>query len=526
MQQRLVVADSTRLRSAPAADAVLIQGSRVLAIGRHDDLPRDIAATTRYPGATIVPGLRDAHLHPVGYAAALQRPSLKEARDFADLADIVAAAAASQDPDTAVTALRLDDESLAERRLPDRHLLDAVVPDRPVLLMRYCGHVAVVNTAALTLVGFDTSTPDPPGGVIDRDADGLPTGVLRETAFEPVTAALRPLAPPLTAQDVAHGLTALASTGLTSVGAMAATDSGLWGGASSELAVLLQAAAASPIRIGVFVIAPTPTALEQAADRIEAVGGRIRFLGVKMFSDGSLGGHTAAMHDPFTDKPGERGTDRLDPAWARTMAEASLRLGGRVAIHAIGDRANTAVLDLMEDLIHDGADPTRLRVEHASVVTAHDIDRFGQLGVTASVQPAFIASETEWLEKRLGPDRLRRTYAFKSLADAGAPLAGGSDSPVEPPHPLLGMAAARDRLGIVPGESLGAEAALDLFTRDAGTAIGETGRLEPGAPATFTILDVDPVTASPDELREARVLATWVDGRPVPIPEGLSAWRA
>lgn len=526
MQRRLVVAGSTRLGSAPAADSVLIEGTRVRGIGRQDDLEAEDQIVERYPNGTIVPGLRDAHLHPVGYAAALQRPSLKDATDFAAIADVLAETAARQEPGSAVTGLRLDDESLAEGRLPTRHVLDAVLPDQPVLLMRYCGHVAVANTAALDLVGIDRDTVDPPGGVIDRDENGIPTGVLRETAFEPVTAALRPLAPPLTADHVREGLIALASTGLTSVGAMAATDSGLWGGASSELEVLLEAAAVSPIRVGIFVIASTPQSLEHAANRIEGIGGRVRFLGVKMFSDGSFGGHTAAMHSPFADKPGETGTDRLDPGWARSMAEASLRIGGRVAIHAIGDRANGGVLDLMEDLIAAGADPARFRIEHASVVTDEDIARFGRLGVTASVQPAFLASEVSWLEKRLGPERLRRTYPFRSLAEAGAPLAGGSDSPVEPPHPLWGMAAARDRLGIVPEESLDPQAALDLFTRDAATAIGERGRLEPNRSATFTVLDLDPVTATPDELRAAKVLATWVDGSPVEIPEGIRAWQA
>jgi predicted amidohydrolase YtcJ len=526
MQRRLVVAGSTRLGSAPAADALLVEGTSVRAIGREDDLAGPDLIVDRHPGATIVPGLRDAHLHPVGYAASLLRPSLKQARDFAAIADIVAAAATDLAPGAAITGLRLDDESLAEGRLPDRHLLDAVASDRPVLLIRYCGHVAVANTAALEAAGIGPTTPDPPGGVIDRDETGVPTGVLRETAFEPVTAALRPLAPELTARDVHHGLTALASTGLASVGAMAATDSGLWGGASSELEVLLEAAATSPIRIGVFVIARSPESLERAAEAIDAVGGRIRFLGVKMFSDGSFGGHTAAMREPFSDRPGETGTDRLDPSWARRMADAALALGGRVAIHAIGDRANGNVLDLMERLIDDGADPERLRIEHVSVLAPHDVERFGRLGITASVQPAFIASEVDWLERRVGPERLRLTYPFRSLAAAGAPLAGGSDSPVEPPHPLLGMATARDRVGVVPEEGLSAQAALDLFTIGAGRAIGEDAELVPGAPATFTVVDVDPVAADPDRLRAAQVVATWVEGEPVSIPDGITAWQA
>lgn len=516
MTRRVVVTDtSTLVLDGGTIAAVLTQG---------DPLPSD-AETVRYRGATIVPGLRDAHLHPVGYAAALQRPSLKAAADFAEIGAILREAAATQAPGTAITALRLDDESLAEGRLPDRTMLDEAVHDRPVLLIRYCGHVAVANTAALALAGIGPDTPDPPGGTIDRDDQGRPTGVLRETAFDPVTAVLRPLAPPLTAEDVATGLVALASTGLTSVGAMAATDTGLWGGAASELEVLLEAAATSPIALGIFVIAPTPEALLRAADRIDATGGRARFLGVKMFSDGSFGGHTAAMHEPFSDKPGERGTDRLDRSWAEAMARTALERGGRVAIHAIGDRANGGVLDLMEHLIRTGTDPARLRVEHASVLTRPDIDRFGRLGVTASVQPAFISSEVTWLEKRMGSERLPLVYPFRSLLDAGVPMAGGSDSPVEPPHSLPGMAAARDRHGIVPEEGLTAGEALDLFTTGAARSLGEEAALTIGSPATFTVLDVDPTRCTPDELRQARVIDTWVDGAPVAIPTGLSAWQ-
>jgi predicted amidohydrolase YtcJ len=179
----------------------------------------------------------------------------------------------------------------------------------------------------------------------------------------------------------------------------------------------------------------------------------------------------------------------------------------------------------METLLAEGADPADLRVEHASVLTAADIERFGRIGVTASVQPAFLASEHDWVERRVGPDRIRRTYAFRSLAEAGAPLAGGSDCPVEPPHPLAGMAAARDRCGVVPEEALDAADALRLFTEWSSRAIGVEGRLIPGAPATFTVLDCDPVAANPEGLRSARVLSTWVDGVPVEVPPGLPVWN-
>jgi len=526
VSRRLIVADAVRDATGVRGDAILLDGPQIAAVGqaadlRHPNLPED-----RYPGATIVPGLRDAHLHPVGYAASLNRPSLKEAADFAAVADIVAAAAATTPPGSAVTALRLDDESLAEGRLPGRDLLDRVVPDHPVLLIRYCGHVAVANTAALALAGIDDHTADPVAGSMDRDRDGRLTGVLRETAVEPVTAALGGLSPPLTTDQVVDAATALAAVGLTGVGAMVSTDAGCWAGGGSELDSLIDAAPLVPITMGVMVIASDPADLERAAERLAHAGGRVRFTGVKIFADGSLGGHTAAMHEGFADMPEERGTDRLDPEWAADLARASLRLGGRVAIHAIGDRANGGVLDLMERLIAEGADPGMLRIEHASVLTAADIERFGRLGVTASVQPAFMASETGWLHKRVGPDRLLRTYAFRSLADVGTPLAGGSDCPVEPPHPLPNMAAARDRCGIVPGQSLTADEALALFTTGSAGAIGESALLEAGAPASLTILDADPVLADPTALRAIGVLATWVLGRSVAVPSGVITWTA
>jgi predicted amidohydrolase YtcJ len=522
---RLVTADVVRTASGAHGDAVLMSDGAVVAVGRANDLRERASAVDAYPGGTITAGFRDAHMHPVGHAASLHRPNLKAAPDFAAIADLVRDAARTQPPGSAIAALRLDDESLAEGRLPDRGFLDSVVADRPVLLVRYCGHVSVANTAALEAAGIVPGTPDPPGGTIDRDDFGRPTGVLRETASDLASAAVRSLAPPVTPDQLAAAGAALAAVGLTGVGGIVSTAGGCWAGPGSELDALIAAAPELPIDVGVLVIADAPGDLERAAERIADAGGRLRFLGWKAFSDGSLGGHTAAMREPFADRPDTRGTDRLDPAWAREMALTSVRLGGRVAIHAIGDAANGTVLDVMEGLIREGVDPASLRVEHASVLTREDIARFGRLGVTACVQPAFLASETSWLEKRLGPERMRRTYPFRSLLEAGTPIAGSSDCPVEPPHPLWGVAVARDRAGLVPEEALDAEEALALFTTGAADAIGADAGLASGSPADLVVLDTDP-GASPDDLRRARVLATYVDGDRVDTPDAATAWIA
>ena len=195
-----------------------------------------------------------------------------------------------------------------------------------------------------------------------------------------------------------------------------------------------------------------------------------------------------------------------------------------VAIHAIGDRACTEVIDLFERLIGDGVDPGRLRIEHASVLTEADIHRLARLGVHVSVQPAFLGSETEWLERRVGTTRLSRTYPFATLRASGAALAGGSDSPVESPDPLAGMALARDRAGIVPEEGLSAEAALEMFTLGGAAALHEPVPLDPGSPADFVVLDGDPVVATSQDLRRIRVVDTWVDGAPVTVDRSVASW--
>jgi predicted amidohydrolase YtcJ len=251
--------------------------------------------------------------------------------------------------------------------------------------------------------------------------------------------------------------------GIGSVTGIVSVGEPIWCGVPDELEVICKLAPALPVDIDLLVVASDPGELAEAAEQIRRSQGRLRFLGWKSFSDGSFGGHTASLHEPFADRHETTGTDLLDPEHAMTMARASMMLGGSVAIHAIGDRANDKVLDLFEELVDMGADPERLRVEHASLLSEHAIERMARLGVTASVQPAFLASETSWLGKRLGEDRMGRVYPFRSLLEAGVRVIGGSDSPVELPDPEVGIRAAVDRPGFKPSESLSLVQAQALF---------------------------------------------------------------
>jgi len=403
----------------------------------------------------------DNHFHPFGYVSLVNGLELMSASSLEEILSTVASHA--ETVPGPVIGQRLNDEGIREGRLPTASDLDDAVPDRPVLLYRYCGHIAVANSKTLELAGVDADTPDPDGGSFDRDRSGAPNGILRETAVQGVSRALVHLISPPSDQSILGALATLPEMGLGSVTGIISAGESIWCGIPDEVETLCRLAPDLPVDIEVLVITNDRARLAEAKRQIDAAEGRIRFHGWKDFVDGSLGGHTAAMYEPYADRPDTRGTIRFHPERARAMAKASLDLGGVAAIHAIGDRANDLVLDVFEDLIYDGADPRRLRVEHASILTDATVARMAALGVVASVQPAFLASEEDWLVKRLGPERMTRAYPFRSLAEAGVPLLGGSDSPVELPHPDVGINAAVERHGINPDEALTRQQAEQMF---------------------------------------------------------------
>lgn len=518
MTRILISGAVLRTATGTHGDSILVEDGAVTAVGRRAELGR-YDESVDYPGAVLLPGLRDAHLHPVLYAAALRETTLATAPDFATIADRLRAAAALGR--RAVTAIRLNEETLTEHRLPDRIVLDAAVSDRPVLIHRYCGHVAIANSVALEVAGIDSATTDPPGGVIDRDTTGHPTGVLRETAIELVAERLG-TGDRVASDELVAATQRMAALGLTSIGAMLRTGGGAWAGLGNEVETMAAAAPQIPIRVGVYAIEDAPEVVAATKQLVNAAGGRIRWLGVKRFGDGSFGGHTAAMHDAYADKP-TIGTLRLGPL-DRRIAAASLAAGGGVAIHAIGDRACEAVLDMFTELIESGAAPDRLRIEHASVLTTEDITRIGAMGIIAAVQPPFIGSEATWVERRLGRERLTRTYPFAALERAGATLAGSSDCPVESPDPWSGMALARDFAGLPTANALSPERALALYTSGGAAALGEPEPLAVGSPADFIVVDRDPVVVSADELRATGVLATYVAGENLELDRTAPFW--
>ena len=468
-----------------ANTSVLITDRKIAAMGKTADLIQPGWPEDRHEAGFILAPRHDHHFHPIGYAAALTRLSVKHAVDFADLGQRIRHAATGLRDGEALVGNRLDDESLAERRLPTRVDLDDFVSDRPVLLYRYCGHVAVANSAALALAGVVSES-----------------GILRETGVQPVANAVGSSQPPLDPGAVQQALTGLASVGLGKITAIVSASDPIWCEVPNEVETLLAVAADVPLDFEVLVIASNPDQLVAAAKKLGQGPPNVSFFGWKDFADGSLGGRTAALYEPYTDDPATTGTLRLDHPHAVLMGRTCLDLGGMVAIHAIGDLANDRVLDVLEELIGAGGDPARMRIEHASVLYPSAIDRMARLGVTASVQPAFITSEVEWLAKRLG-DRSDSTYALAALDRAGVPLVAGSDCPVEPPNPWWGIAAAAG------AGKLGNEKALRIFGKD--LAVGDT--------ANLIIVDRDPLTTP--HVVDTRVLAVYRNGDRITVEPEL-----
>jgi len=517
----VLVADAVLTGRGSIGNAVAIQHGQVVAVGESREIVRDGDHVVVYDGGFLTPGFRDAHIHAIPYAALLTGCSLKSASSIADLIDRLATFARSQPPGAPIVASRFDDESLIERRLPTRADLDVAVPDRPAVIYRYCGHIAVANSRALADSGIEAATADPDGGIVDRSESGEPTGVLRETATGLIATSLA-RGGPLPASDLIDGLTRLGGLGITSIGAMIGYGESPHERLACESELFREVADDLPIRVHGLSIASTPTDLASSAATLTGGGDRLRWLGVKRFSDGSLGGHTAAMCSPFSDAD-TTGTYRLT-ADDIALSRQSLKLGGMVAIHAIGDRAISEVLGVFGVLLSEGASTRDLRMEHVSVASPQLITDFASTGAIAVIQPAFLASEEAWLAKRLGSERMEWAYPFRSMLRAGITLAGSSDSIVEPPHPLWGIAAAMDRHGIAPEESLSGLEALDVFTSGGAVALREMEPLAVGSPADVAVVDCDFRTATSDEVHDAHVLDTYVDGSQLRVDRSQPTW--
>ena len=504
----------------PWADAIAVAGDRIVLVGSSAEVRKlapPSATVIDANGMMLVPGFIDSHIHFIDGGFGLAAVQLRDARTPSEFIARIKAFAASAPPGTWITEGNWDHE-LWGGELPRRDWIDSITPTIPVWVQRLDGHMGLANSAALRAAGITGATPEVDGGTIVRDPSGEPTGILKDNA----TALIARVTPPPTNEQVDRALDAamrfVAEQGVTSIHHM-----GTW----SELAAFERAHEAGRLRTRIYAAVPLPT-WERLRDTVAARGKGDVWLKrgmLKAYVDGSLGSHTAAFFEPFTDAPSDRGLLVNTPDDLYAWVSAADRAGLHVAVHAIGDRAINLILGIFERVAREnGERDRRFRVEHAQHIAPADIPRFATLGVIPSMQPYHAIDDGRWADKVIGPERARTTYAFRSLRDAHARLAFGSDWYVAPPTPLEGIYAAVTRRtidekqpgGWVPEQKITVDDALRGYTSGAAYAEfaeGEKGSLGGGKLADFVLIDRDLTRIAPETIRDARVMMTVVGGR-------------
>ncbi len=506
----------------PAAEALAWNGDgRIIAIGRRAEV---VARAPGFPvhdaqGATVVPGLIDAHAHLMGLGFALMEADLVGTRNKGEIIERLRAFAASLPAGAWLLGRGWDQNDWPEREFPTAADLDAAFPTRPVWLERVDGHAGWANSAAMRLVRRDLGGDwQPAGGRILRDA-GRATGVFVDTATDLVGSLVPPPDDAARAEALRRALAATASVGLTGVHDM--------GTSLDDLRLYQRFADQGALTLRVVAYADGEGAALDELCRSGAYrhpGGHLRMPGVKFYADGALGSRGAALLAPYADDPRNRGILVTAPdALVKGITKAR-HCGLQVATHAIGDRGNRIVLeDYAFALGAQARSDHRWRIEHAQVVELSDIPIFAELGVIASMQPTHATSDMPWAEARIGSQRLAGAYAWQRFLRAHVRIALGSDFPVESPDPRLGLYAAETRQdlnggppgGWMPRQRLTAIEALRGFTSDAawaGFMEHEVGRLAPGMRADFVVLGGDPLSIAPAKLPTIKVISTWVDG--------------
>lgn len=473
-------------------------------------------------GACLTPGFIDTHLHPVLMIYYDMNVNLYALPSMKTLLDVIREAASVKPPHLWVVGLNFDEQYFDEPRLPSRHDLDAACPGRPAIVIKHDGHSLIANTKAIEAAGISAATPDPEGGRIDRESNGFPAGVFRESAAAPVLAAM-PLPDEGSIREAAGiSFERLASYGITSAGVVLQTsDEGPAGAAGSFDTLVMQMLLDEiPVSLYCLLIAGGITALDPLRASLESPsknGAMRRLGGIKLYADGTYASCTAAMFEPFSDCPETSGfmTMSGDELYRR-MREAH-NAGLQVAVHAIGDRANRTCVDLYARLFKEHPrSGCRHRLEHASQLDAGIIADIARLGVVVSSQPMFIHSEKHWLHRRLGSHRTPWTYPYRSLLDAGVRLAGASDAPVEILDVLHALECCVTREGFETQQRISAYEALRMFTIDAAYAQFEEnskGSILPGKRADLVILSENPLRVPPEEIASIRVLETIVGGK-------------
>lgn len=509
----------------PQAEAFAVVGDRIVAVGSAAEMDVWHGPQTKLvdaQGRLVLPGFNDAHVHFVDGGDHLQELQLKDAPTPQEFAHRIAQRVPKTAKGEWITGGDWDEQKWSPPNLPTRELIDAVTPETPVFVNRYDGHESLANSVALRLANITAKTPDPPGGQIVHDANGEPTGILRDAAQELVEKVISPMSPAHRMRAIHQAMEYAASLGVTSVQDMNPSYDDVK--AYSEL----QENGDLTLRI---YVAPIETDWkDQAKIGIRHAFGTpmLRMGAVKGYADGSLGSETAYFFDSYTDNPKSHGllsSEMHPPSAMLQRLKAADAAGLQLCIHAIGDRAISMVLDMFQQIEKaNGKKDRRWRIEHSQHMAAKDFARYAQLDVIASVQPYHAIDDGRWAEKRIGPERTQRTYAFRTFLENGVRLAFGTDWSVAPLSPMWTIYAAVTRAtldgknpdGWIPEQKLTVAESVEAYTM--GSAYAEfqekdKGSISPGKLADFVVLSDDIFHIPPAQIKNVKVEATYVGGK-------------
>lgn len=510
----------------PEATALVVEGNKILFVGNDQDALSFKQSDTQVhngQGASLLPGFNDSHMHLLGLGLAMNAVDCKGLPNIAALMEIVKDKVATVPAGTFISGRGWDQNKWTDGgRYPSRYDLDTIAPEHPVALTRACGHVLVANSLALKLAGLGAHTPDMEGGSLDRDENGELTGILRERAMDLV----RRVIPPANESDIRDALRVASqhalSRGLTSV----QTNDG--GGSSWNQVVAAYQVLHLPLRINVEFSLNSEQVTQYAHDLHTAGLENPDHFGVKtikVMADGSLGARTAALAEPYSDAPGEKGLLYYAQDDLNALVVNAHQSGFQVAVHAIGDYTAEQAITAIEHA--QGQDTSRRhRLVHCQILRRDLVERMAKANIVAEIQPVFLITDLHWTESRVGQHRLAFSYAWKSLLEFGVNCSGGSDCPVEAIDPLFGICAAVTRAdangwpqeGWLPKQKLTVREAIALFTL--GSAYAEhmehrKGMLKAGFLADVVLLNNDIEAVNPFAIKDLHVQLTMVDGKVV-----------
>ena len=511
----------------PIVEAVGVIGEKINSVGRLEYVKNTMESDynlVNLNGSTLLPGFIDCHLHPIIYAFYLLNPDLTNVNSLEDLKQILKNASETKGEDELLIGFNLKEENFERPILPTKWDLDDASSTKPIFIMRYDGHIGIANTKALELAGITYDSIAPEGGEIRKNDKGDLTGIISEKALDLILSKIAFPGPQEIKGAAEQAFMILSEKGLTSLHGVLSTDTkGEFGGAAAvEMTIYKSLLDKIPQNWYALINTDKPKKLKQLKkppldDSTKESKFKINCL--KLYLDGTFGAKTACMHEPFSDAPDMSGFCVVEEHEIYEKMKIAHNNGFQICVHAIGDKGNRILVDLFIKLLEEfPRENHRHRIEHASMLTQDVIQDMKKYGIIASCQPPFLNSEYTWLEKRLGKERLKYTYPFKSITDAGVILASGSDCPIEDPNPILGLHALINRNGLIIEECLSVEEALKTYTLNAAYAAFEEdikGSIEVGKLADMVILDRNPLEIPKDEIKDIQVVETIIRGKTV-----------